>query len=469
MWGGPRREFCPPFFVSLLYLCLMNNSSVNQSASLNTQILRLALPAIVTNITVPLLGLVDTSITGHLGKTAFIGAVSVGATLFNMIYWNFGFLRMGTSGRTAQAYGAKDNGACINTLLRALSFALVFTLLIWLLQIPVLHYAFRWMETTADVEMYARQYFSICIWGAPAILGMYCLKGWFIGMQNTKYPMFIAISINVVNILASLFLVYVMHLQVEGVACGTLISQYVGLLLALYLWHHSYGHLWKFRDNEKIFDRNELRSFFSLNGSIFLRTLCLNAVMAFFTFAGAHQGDVLLAVNVLLMQLFNIVSYFTDGFAYAGEALVGKFVGAKDKASMHLSIRLIFYWGGGLIVMFTLIYWVGAHPFLSLLTSDETVLRASSEFYPWVLLVPVMGCAAFLWDGIMVGATAIKPMVWATFLGCVAFFVLYVSLHVRLGNHALWLAFVSYLFIRGLVQTIWAKHHWYNQSDFMRD
>lgn len=421
--------------------------------SKNREVLRLAIPAIVTNITVPLLGLVDTLITGHLGRTAYIGAVSVGATLFNMIYWNFGFLRMGTSGQTAQAYGRKDEEGMANALFRSLFFAGLFALAIWILQWPISALAFKLMDATPEVEENALLYFRICIWGAPAILGMYSLKGWYIGMQNTRFPMIVAISINLLNILFSLFFVYVLGWKVEGVAYGTLIAQYMGLICSVSLWLKRYSVYWSHLNFKRAMRRAELMGFFRLNGGIFLRTLCLNAVMSFFTFAGAHQGEVLLAVNVLLMQLFNLFSYFTDGFAYAGEALVGKYTGAKDNAGIKDSIQLIFIWGVRLVVAFTVIYAVGAQPFVRMLTDQEAVREAATSYYGWVLLVPIAGVSAFLWDGIMVGATAIKPMVYATAAACATFFVLYFSFHSLLGNHALWLAFIIYLAVRGLVQT----------------
>lgn len=435
------RASGPPF---IMYICTMNAN--------NKEILRLALPAIVTNITVPLLGLADTAITGHLGATAYIGAVSVGATLFNMIYWNFGFLRMGTSGQTAQAYGRDNPQEMAGALFRSLFFSAVFSLAIWLLQRPICDLAFGLMHTTPGVEQHARRYFGICIWGAPAVLGMYSLKGWYIGMQNTRYPMAIAIAINVVNIAASLFLVYGCGMKVEGVACGTLLAQYTGLACSAGLWVWKYRGMSRHLHAKQALNKTELKGFFRLNGSIFLRTLCLNAVMSFFTFAGASQGELVLAVNVLLLQLFNLFSYFTDGFAYAGEALVGKYTGARDASGAQASVRLIFRWGWALAVVFTLLYAVGALPFMRLLTTQEDVRLAAQHYYGWVLLVPAAGVAAFLWDGIMVGATAIRPMICGTLAASIVFFTLYFALCGALGNHALWLAFVCYLATRGVVQ-----------------
>lgn len=423
----------------------------------NREVLRLAIPAIVTNITVPLLGLVDTTITGHLGRTAYIGAVSVGATLFNMIYWNFGFLRMGTSGQTAQAYGRRDFEGMAGALFRSLFFAVVFSFAIWILQWPISVLAFKLMKASPEVEVNALTYFRICIWGAPAILGLYSLKGWYIGMQNTKFPMIIAITINVVNIFASLFFVYVLEWKVEGVAYGSLIAQYVGLFCGLSLWLWKYRSFWRHLNFRAAMRKSELSGFFKLNGGIFLRTLCLNAVMSFFAFAGAYQGEVVLAVNVVLMQLFSLFSYFTDGFAYAGEALVGKFTGARDNRGIRESIRLIFIWGARLVVLFTVVYAVGARPFVGFLTDQEEVRLLAGDYYGWVLLVPLAGVFAFLWDGIMVGATAIKPMVVATMTACATFFTLFFSFHGLLGNHALWLAFIVYLAVRGIVQTLMRK------------
>ena len=426
-------------------------------AIMNKEILRLALPAIVTNITVPLLGLVDTAITGHLDKTAYIGAVSVGATLFNMIYWNFGFLRMGTSGQTAQAYGRKDSQECTDILLRGLLFVAMFSVAIWIIQKPLLTLAFGLMETTPDVELYARQYFGICIIGAPAVLGMYCFKGWFIGMQNTKYTMYVAIAINVVNIMLSLSLVIGLGMQVKGVALGTVVSQYVGLIMCAMLWRKNYWQMLKDRASRKLLTRIKVKEFFRLNGAIFLRTLCLNAVMSFFTFAGASQGEIILAVNVLMMQFFNLVSYFTDGFAYAGEALTGRFVGAKDIENLRKSIIQIFKWGAALAISFTALYVLGMDRFMTILTDDKGVTEAAKNYYKWIYIIPIAGFAAFIWDGIMVGATAIKPMVYATLAGSVAFFSTYVAFNHTHGNDALWLSFIIYLSIRGLVQTIWYK------------
>lgn len=415
------------------------------------QILHIALPSIVSNITVPLLGLIDVSIVGHLGAASYIGAIAVGGMLFNMIYWLFGFLRMGTGGLTAQAYGRHDLEEVTRILLRSLSISLLLALALLLLQYPIRNIAFMCMDTSEEVRQLATLYFHICIWGAPATLGLYGFTGWYIGMQNSRFPMFIAITQNIVNIAASLFFVFVLKMKVEGVALGTLVAQYAGLGMACLLWLAYYRPLRKYLRQKALFDRTEMKRFFQVNRDIFFRTLCLIAVTVFFTSTGAAYGDVVLAVNALLMQLFTLFSYFMDGFAYAGEALTGKYIGAKDNQSLRLTIRHLFKWGIALSLLFTLLYGAGGKSFLGLLTNDTSVISASEEYIYWVLAIPLAGFSAFLLDGFCIGATATHLMLRSMLVASASFFLLYYGLHDTLGNHALWMAFIVYLALRGIV------------------
>lgn len=419
------------------------------------QILHIALPSIVSNITVPLLGLIDVSIVGHLGAASYIGAIAVGGMLFNMIYWLFGFLRMGTGGLTAQAYGRHDLQEVTRILLRSLSISLLLALALLLLQYPIRNIAFMCMDTSEEVRQLATLYFHICIWGAPATLGLYGFTGWYIGMQNSRLPMFIAITQNIVNIAASLFFVFVLKMKVEGVALGTLVAQYAGLGMACLLWLAYYRPLRKYLRQKALFDRTEMKRFFQVNRDIFFRTLCLIAVTVFFTSTGAAYGDVVLAVNALLMQLFTLFSYFMDGFAYAGEALTGKYIGAKDNQSLRLTIRHLFKWGIALSLLFTLLYGAGGKSFLGLLTNDTSVISASEEYIYWVLAIPLAGFSAFLLDGICIGATATHLMLRSMLVASASFFLLYYGLHDTLGNHALWMAFIVYLALRGIVQAFY--------------
>lgn len=420
---------------------------------MNKRILGLAVPSIISNITVPLLGLVDVSIVGHLGSATYIGAIAVGGMLFSMIYWIFGFLRMGTSGLTAQAYGRRDLAEVILLFVRSVGIAFGLALLLILLQYPILKVAFTLIDATPAIKDLASLYFRICIWGAPAVLGLYSFAGWFVGMQNSRFPMYIAITQNVVNIAASLFFVFIWNRGVAGVAMGTLVAQYAGLLMASLLWYGYYRRLWQKLNWQMLTDYEAMRSFFILNRDIFFRTLCLVAVTTYFTSRGAEQGDIILAVNTLMMQLFTLYSYIMDGFAYAGEALTGRYVGAHNQADLRRMIRTLFAWGVGLALAFTLLYGIGGSSFLSLLTNEQEVLNASSDYFYWVLAIPLAGMAAFLWDGIYIGATASRQMLYSMLVASVSFFILQGIFQLRMGNHALWMAFIAYLFLRGLVQT----------------
>lgn len=420
---------------------------------MNKRILGLAVPSIISNITVPLLGLVDVSIVGHLGSATYIGAIAVGGMLFSMIYWIFGFLRMGTSGLTAQAYGRRDLAEVILLFVRSLGIAFGLALLLIMLQYPILKVAFTLIDATPAIKELASLYFRICIWGAPAVLGLYSFAGWFVGMQNSRFPMYIAITQNVVNIAASLFFVFVWNRGVAGVAMGTLVAQYAGLLMASLLWYGYYRRLWQKLNWKMLTDYEAMRSFFILNRDIFFRTLCLVAVTTYFTSRGAEQGDIILAVNTLMMQLFTLYSYIMDGFAYAGEALTGRYVGAHNQADLRRMIRTLFAWGIGLALAFTLLYGIGGSSFLGLLTNEQEVLNASSDYFYWVLAIPLAGMAAFLWDGIYIGATASRQMLYSMLVASVSFFILQRIFQQQMGNHALWMAFIAYLFLRGLVQT----------------
>ena len=418
----------------------------------NREILQIALPSIVSNITVPLLGLIDVTIVGHLGAASYIGAIAVGGMLFNIIYWIFGFLRMGTSGMTSQAYGRKDKAEMMRLLTRSTGVGLLIALTLLVLQYPIEQIAFTFIETTPEVQWLASTYFRICIWGAPAVLGLYSFSGWFIGMQNSRYPMFIAIMQNIVNILTSLLLVYGCDMKIEGVAIGTLVAQYAGFLMAMALWVHHYKYLRPYAELRSLTDKGAMRRFFLVNRDIFLRTLCLVAVTVFFTSAGAAQGEVILAVNTLLMQLFTLFSYIMDGFAYAGEALAGKHIGANDRTSLRQMVRQLFIWGIGLSLVFTLLYGIGGEDFLRLLTNETDVITASSSYFYWVLAIPLAGFSAFLYDGIFIGATATGLMLRAMATASATFFLLYWGFREAMGNHALWMAFITYLLIRGIMQ-----------------
>ena len=422
--------------------------------TLDKDILRLALPSIVSNITVPLLGLCDVTIMGHVGGAASIGAIAVGSMVFNVMYWLFVFLRMSTGGLTAQAYGAGRRDVAQSILRRSLTKALLFGLAIVVLQVPLQWLTFWLMQTTVDVAALCRPYYYICIWGAPAVLGLYVLSGWLVGMQNTRLPMFIAVGQNVVNIMASLFFVYVCGMKVDGVAWGTLVAQWSGLALAVLLWLRFYGRrrMFKKRSSQLSYGR-----FLSVNRDIFLRTVCLVSVNLFFTAAGSRQGELLLSVNTLLMTLFMLFSYVMDGFAFAGEALCGRYYGARNAVSFWLVVRRLFVWGGAMVVLFTLVYAFGGEKFLHLLTSEASVVLAARPYFWWAVAVPVVSVAAFIFDGVFIGITASRGMLVSCAIATAAFFSLFLMLFPHVGNHSLWIALLVYMLLRGAVQALWLR------------
>lgn len=418
------------------------------------QILRIALPAIVTNMTVPLLGMVDTAIVGHMGAAAYIGAVAAGSMMFNLVYLVFGFLRMGTSGLTAQARGRRDLTEVTRLLVRSASVSMGVALALLVLQWPLCELMLGLLGPTADVRQLAATYFYIVVWGAPASLGLFALTGWFIGMQNTRLPMLVSMVQNVVNILASLVLVYGLDMKIEGVALGTVIAQYAGVLLGVVLLVRYYRRLWRGVAMKDVFLKSELVRFFRVNRDIFLRTVFLVAVNFYFTSAGARQGAVVLAVNTLLLQLYLLFSYVMDGFAYAGEALGGRYWGAGNRVAFSAVVWRLFRWGALMVVLFTAVYVAGGMPFLHLLTDEPQVVAASREYVWWAYLIPLTGVTAFVWDGIFIGITQTRGMLQSSLVAAVVFFVSVTVLTRLMGNHGLWLSMLLYLFSRGLVQTI---------------
>ncbi len=440
---------------------------------MNKNILRLALPNIITNITVPLLGIVDMAIVGHLSST-HIGAITIGTSIFNLIYWNFGFLRMGTSGFTAQAYGERNFAEAVRIFVRAFAIALAIALLLLVFQQPAGRFACWILNASGDIMRLALIYFAVRIWAAPATLGLYAIKGWFIGMQNSKAPMWIAIFINVVNIVCSLLFVMVLHWDIKGVALGTVIAQYSGLLLGFAVGAKKYGTLF----HEHLDIRNSLKlkqmaRFFKVNGDIFLRTVCLCAVFTFITSASAKIGDDILKIDALLLQFFTLFSYIMDGFAYAGEALVGRYIGERNKKLLRKSVRYLLMWGVALTVVFTAMYAAFGNYFLLVFTNDQELINGVNNYIYWILFIPVCGFAAFLFDGIFVGATASRTMRNSMFVATAAFFAVYYSMpylyssaNTFVQNNILWTAFMIYLVLRGVLQGAFLKTSVYEKAEY---
>lgn len=431
---------------------------------MNKKILNLAVPNIISNISVPLLGIVDMALMGHMDSDAYIGAIALGALIFNFIYWSLGFLRMGTSGFTAQAYGRKNKQEAIMVFSRAIFIALSLSLLLVALQRPIEWFSFLVLEGESDVERLAMAYFRIRIWAAPATLGQFALLGFFLGMQNARFPMYVLVSTNVINIVFNFIFVLVLGMGSNGVALGTVIAQYSGLLLATVLLARKYGHLFHYWNRKLMLQWEQLKAFLMVNKDIFIRTMSLVAVFTFFTASSASADaddrgvETILAVNSLLMQFFMFFSFLIDGFAHAAEALTGRFIGERNRMSLDRSIRILFLWGTGIALFFTLVYLVAGEAILRLLTDNPEVISNAAPYFPWVVLVPILSFAAFIWDGIFIGATAGRQMRNAMLISTLLiFFPAYYLLTPVMGNHGLWLAFLMYMVSRGVTMTFMRK------------
>lgn len=448
--------------------------------ALDREILRLSLPSILANITVPLVGLVDTAVAGHLHSAAgtsaeFIGGISVGAMVLNVIYWNFAFLRASTGGLTAQAFGRRDDTNSI--LRRALNLALGFAVAMVALGWPISRIALLFRDATPNVAALAIQYVLIRIWAAPATLSLMALKGWFIGMQDTRSSMFADLTVNIVNIAASIILTLGIGnwqgLGFPGIALGTVIAQYSGLLLALGICIFRYRipvcsrkrpETGTNASNNGVLFRKTAENgngFFHLNANLFVRSLCMTAIYFGYTIIASRYGETMLACANIMMNLLMIFSYFTDGFAYAGEALTGRFVGEGDGGMLRAAVRGTFRWSFGVAGIWIAIYLAAGVPMLHMMTDDPTVVDACRQFLPWLAVMPLIGCAAFTWDGIYIGATASKgirdSMLWAV----AAFFVVwFAGLAAGVGGiHLLMAAYFAHL----LARTAWLSYQYKRQ------
>ena len=424
----------------------------------NRSILKLAIPNIISNITIPLLGLVDMILMGHLSSPIYIGAIALGGTIFSVLYSFFSFLRAGTTGFTAQSFGASDVSEISYSLYRSLTIAILAFILILCLQNPIARLSMVLLDGSDELKKLAITYFFVRIWAAPANMMLYCLNGWFIGMQNTKIPMAIAIIINVLNIFFSIFFVVVMKQDVVGVALGTVIAQYCGLLTALIFLLIKYKKYLIKIDINILLNINKIKRFFKVNTDLMIRSILLVFTIAFFTNQSARLGDNILSINMILLQFFYIFSYFTDGFAYAGEALVGKYVGAKDSTNLRSVVMHLFKWGAYICVPFAILYAIFPTPFVKMISDQPIIIEQIQPYYIYMVLIPIITFAAFLWDGIYIGATASKAIRNTMIISSIIVFLpLWYLLMPLYGNHGLWIAFLGFMLARGISMTLSAK------------
>lgn len=424
---------------------------------MNKETLRLALPNIISNVSVPLLSSVDTALMGH-ESSLHIGAVGVGAMAFNFIYWNFGFLRMGTTGMTAQAYGHQNQLDIVHTLGRALLVAGALAVVILLLQWPAAELSFFALGVSGEQRLLVEEYFYIRVWAAPATLALYAFMGWFFGMQNAIYPLLLTLLINVTNIALSFLFVEYYGMGVSGVAYGTLLAQYVGLAGAVFLLVYRYGDLLPALWQKGLVQWEQLRRFLVVNADIFLRTLCLTGAFGFFYNRSLANGELILAVNTILLQFLNWMAYGVDGFAYAAESLVGKYKGANLPSQTRKAIRYAFGWGLVLGGVFALAYGIFGRQLVHLFTDQPEVVRATMPYLLWMAVFPLLGTPCYIWDGVFIGLTASKAMRNTMLIALVFFVFSYVGLQ-GWGNHGLLLALLVFLVVRGGVQWWWYERY----------
>ena len=428
---------------------------------MNREILRLALPNILANISVPLISSVDTALMGHL-STANLSALGIGGMIFMFLYSSFGFLRMGTTGMVAQAFGAKEYIKLSTTLYRALLLSLVLASLMLIFSNEIFHIASSLMNVESSYIKLLKEYFSIRILTAPAVFILFVSTGFFFGMQNARYPLYVTLLVNIANIVLSMFFVQKLDLGIAGTAWGTVIAQYLGLFYSFYLMKRYRGNL-KLTSWRVLVDIEPLKHFFHINHNIFLRTLALTFSLGFFYAQGAKGGEITLSVMILLLQFMIWLSFAIDGFANAGESLIGRYYGAKDRDSFEKVSRYLMFWGALIASIFSIFYAIANEQIVYIFTNQIEVIKEIKPLLPFTILFPLIAFPAFIYDGIFIGMTAVKAMrnsvVSATLLYLFSEWILEGFIHL---DKALWFSFIGFFLYRGLFQ--WYLFQRYGQE-----
>ncbi|OIP01115.1 MAG: hypothetical protein AUJ98_05460 [Bacteroidetes bacterium CG2_30_33_31] len=425
------------------------------------KIFKLALPNIASNITIPLLGLVDTALMGHLDALDYLGAIALGSMIFNMVYWSLGFLRMGTVGFTAQAFGSKDNTQINLIFQRGILLALALGIIVIAIHPWLIEFGINFTTSGAGVKYFAADYVRIRIWAAPAGLLIMVFSGWFLGMQNAIYPMIIAIVANVFNIMLSFIFVYYLDMKSAGAALGTLIAQYLSLAVAILLFRKKYKYLWQKIEMAKLLNLSEMKSFFKVNSDIFIRTLGIIFVISFFTIKSANISDGILAVNSILFQFFLFYTFMLDGFANAAEALTGEYIGLKNLVNLKKSVKSNFLLGLAFSIVFSLVYFFFGNNLIQLLTNNNEVIKLAKPLMLWIVIMPLISFPAFILDGIFIGATASKSLRNAMIISVIFFFIPAYYLLPFKGTERLWIAFLIFLVARGFTLSLVLKKNIY--------
>ncbi len=436
----------------------LSKLSVRNSGILNRKILSLALPFLAANISIPLLGLVDTAVLGHLESEKYLGAIALGGMIFNFIFWGFSFLKMGTTGFTAQARGRGDKTNVSVILQRGIYTGIAIGLLIVALRNLVWWVSSHFLQGSQEIIFFAEEYFSIRVFSAPAVFMLYVITGWFLGMQNALFVLYITITENIANIIFNLIFIFVFEMRADGVALGTVCAQYLALGIALILLFAKYKHELKLHAFRVLMNLKELAHYFRINSDIMIRTLTLMFAFAFFTVKSSSFDDVLLASNMILLQFMIFFSYVIDGLAHAGESLSGYFFGARKERTLKILIQRLFFWSALLAMLFSLIYISLFRDILSLLTNQQSVIETAVKFKWWLVAIPVISFSAFVWDGIFIGLTATKQLRNAMLLSMFCIYLpLFYIIEPVMGNHALWFSMCAFLFARGAFLWLFSK------------
>ncbi len=424
------------------------------------KILLLAIPMVLSNITVPLLGLVDTAVIGHLQHPWYLGGVALGSTIISVTFWLIGFLRMSSTGLAAQAYGSKDKRQLALVLLQGIVMALLFAMLFLLVHRLIANFLFSWSDASDLVKHYATEYFYVRVWSAPASLINFVLLGWLLGTQNSKGPMWMVIITNICNIAFDLLFVVVLDWKVQGAAGASVLSDYIGMLFGFCCVFRVWQQM-QLPQLKTLFSAlgNHIGRFVALNRDIFLRSLCLQLAYSFMTFRGASFGDDVVAANAILMSLVMVISYAMDGFAYAIEALVGNSVGSRDRALLFRSVIGAFFWSLLICILLTAVFACLGDYIIGFLTSIPTVQAKAMGYLPWLVAMPLASVWCYLLDGIFIGATKGREMRNGMFVSVCAFFAVF-YLFADWGNNALWLAFICFSLVRALSLAVIAAHQW---------
>ena len=427
----------------------MNGATLDNGPITDKRVLKIALPIVLSNATVPILGAVDTGVVGQMGLAAPIGAVGLGAIILAFVYWIFGFLRMGTAGLTAQALGAKEDREVTALLIRGLMIAGVAGLVYIILQIPIFWLAFQASPASEEVESLTQAYMEIRIWGAPATIGAYVITGWLVAAERTKEILILQLWINGLNMALDVWFVLGLGWGVEGVAIATLIAEWSGLALGLWMCRGAFrGTAW--RDSRLIFEARRLKKMASVNSDIMIRSILLEIGFTYFIFRSSGFDDVTLAANQILIQFLFITAYAMDGFAFAAEALVGNALGARNRGALRQGAIISFKWGMICVVILAAAFWFGGVEIINIMTTSEEVRTVAYGFLIWIALTPPLGCPSWMLDGIFIGATRARDMRNAMLISLPIFLIVAQFLVPAFGNHGLWASMLIFFMARGV-------------------